>query len=181
MGKFVLRRTVECETSLRSCKKMRDVTPDEIILTIIVDAPLGGVNSPFLIQTLNGTIGIFGITVPVVNGNECPHSSQQSWDNFNWDYSIIYLPTELFENEDLSDEEMKNTLQHEIGHSLKLRHPSELSDLLTENVSLTYPSLMQEGGVDTSTGSNYLGAIQHYASQVMTIFDYSALNKKWVI
>ncbi len=69
----------------------------------------------------------------------------------------------------------KATITHEIGHVLKLKHPSENGIPIN---SSTFPAVMQSGAMDQS-GSNYYLSMHGYQSHTITVFDMAALVKKW--
>ncbi len=152
-----------------TCIEYSQLTDDMTVLAIIADCD----------DLIDYTIGL---TVPVVNGQPQIYGND---DDHDWEYSLVFLSTNRFLNAGLDLESRKNTIQHEIGHVLKLKHPVEVINGYPNEYKgwETFPSMMmpKEPPLENSDiGSTYLGTVSGcYGTKYITIFDTACLKSRW--
>ncbi len=119
-------------------------------------------------------------TLPIIDGVPLePENITENDLNDYWDRCNIVVNLDAMS--DLSIDQRKEVIIHEIGHALKLCHDREIyEELNTSRQPLyksTYPSVMHP--ISDINGVNYLHAQQHISSWITTNFNRESLISKW--
>lgn len=149
------------------CKRLSDVSLDDVVMTVLVDGEYNSNNSIF------NAWGTVGYTNPLVNGVEA--TLLQDKTNDNWTSSVIYISTAGMELNNSSVSYMQAIVMHEVGHALKLTHPLEEAQISNKG---TFPSVMHVNQIGILYG-NYLDSLEYKPTICITNYDKSALKYKW--